>query len=218
MLSLREKEVDNSENELFDESTLTYDRPDNNNKVTLRRSVTGLWQVCSSGLSDDSKTVRKDHIRRKGQKCINSVQVEQKTFSAIQRKVSPCDHSQSDLISLPREGRRTKYNRASKNRLISQVPSSKTYIPLNLPKSTNSFDMVTTDTLKKNVEHSEDDNCIGSRTRRKNLCGQGNPSLSKSNCRLKTSNKPSVLSHEVIGCNSSANHKYRTRLKASNNS
>ena len=114
--------------------------------------------MCSSGLSDDAKTVHKDHIRRNGQKCINSVQVEQKTFATIQRKVSPCDHSQSDWMSSPGEGKRTKYNRAPKNWLISQTPSFKMYVSLNLLKSTNSFDMVTTDTLNKNGEYSEDNN------------------------------------------------------------
>lgn len=32
----------------MDDDFLTYDRPDNSNKVTLRLSSTGMWEVCSS--------------------------------------------------------------------------------------------------------------------------------------------------------------------------
>lgn len=38
----------------MDDVPLTYDRPDFSNKVTLHRSSTGLWKVCSSGKCNES--------------------------------------------------------------------------------------------------------------------------------------------------------------------
>ena len=38
-----------AEEEAVEDFPLTYDRPDLCNKVTLRRSSTGMWKVCSSG-------------------------------------------------------------------------------------------------------------------------------------------------------------------------
>lgn len=49
MQSLREEEEKTAEEEAVDDFPLTYDRPDLCNKVTLRRSSTGMWKVCSSG-------------------------------------------------------------------------------------------------------------------------------------------------------------------------
>lgn len=47
--ALREEEEKIAEDETVEDVHLTYDRPDLCNKVTLRRSSTGVWKVCSSG-------------------------------------------------------------------------------------------------------------------------------------------------------------------------
>ena len=52
--SLREEENKVAEEDAIDEIPLTYDRPDISNKVTLRRSSTGMWKVCSSGQNSDN--------------------------------------------------------------------------------------------------------------------------------------------------------------------
>lgn len=50
MQALREEEEEKiAEEESIDDIQLTYDRPDLCSKVTLRRSSTGMWKVCSSG-------------------------------------------------------------------------------------------------------------------------------------------------------------------------
>lgn len=51
---MREEEEKMAEEEDVDDSLLTYDRPDLCNKVTLRRSSTGMWEVCSSGQNLDN--------------------------------------------------------------------------------------------------------------------------------------------------------------------
>ena len=52
--SLREQEEKIAEDGAVDDIPFTYDRPDLSNKVTLRRSSTGLWKVCSSGHNHNS--------------------------------------------------------------------------------------------------------------------------------------------------------------------
>lgn len=46
---MREEEEKMAEEDTREDMLLTYDRPDICNKVTLRRSSTGMWEVCSSG-------------------------------------------------------------------------------------------------------------------------------------------------------------------------
>ena len=53
--TMREEEEKMAEEEAADESPLTYDRPDLCNKVTLRRSSTGMWEVCSSGQNAENE-------------------------------------------------------------------------------------------------------------------------------------------------------------------
>lgn len=53
--TLREEEEERiAEEGALDDVLFTYDRPELSNKVTLRRSSTGLWKVCSSGHNHSS--------------------------------------------------------------------------------------------------------------------------------------------------------------------
>lgn len=55
MQALREEEENIAEEGAVEDIPLTYDRPDLSNKVTLRRSSTGSWKVCSSGQNPINK-------------------------------------------------------------------------------------------------------------------------------------------------------------------
>ena len=80
--ALREEEEKIAEEEAVEDIPLTYDRPDLCNKVTLRRSSTGMWKVCSSGQNHepvvaknkecqklDSKETKNKRILRSGKSC-----------------------------------------------------------------------------------------------------------------------------------------------------
>ena len=222
---MKEEQDDIIEEDLVDEGPLTYDRPDNNNKVILHRSVTGLWHMCSSDHRGDPKAKLRDHpIRRKRQKhsnCVQAVHGEnvKNSFPPLQCEASSCGNLHPDLQSLPREGKRTKSSVSRNPSCSPRVPrvQSSKCVSLNQPMSTNSHGVVSTDSATKTIERSEGDSFIGSRTRRKNVSGSGScMSLLGSNC-SSSSSKPSA----VIGswdCDSTANHKYQTRQKSNNDS
>lgn len=68
--ALREEEEKIAEEEAVEDVHLTYDRPDLCNKVTLRRTSTGVWKVCSSGqnnsrLSYSAKAIHKERPAQK---------------------------------------------------------------------------------------------------------------------------------------------------------
>lgn len=227
LLSLREEQDDITEEGVVEEVPLTYDRPTNNNKVTLHHSVTGLWQVCSSGQKDGPKTIVRDHpVRRKRQKHNNSVHVVHPEnveipFPPLQREASSCDALPSGLPSPPSEGKGTKSSVSPQNnRRSPRVQSSMKCVILRQPvshRTANSSGEISTDSPTKNTEHSDGNSCIGSRTRRRNVSGIGSSaSLLGSTC-SSTCKKPSA-GIGTSDCDSTANHKYQTRLKASTDS
>jgi hypothetical protein len=65
--ALREEEEKIAEEEAVEDVPITYDRPDLCNKVTLRRSSTGLWKVCSSG--PNPKSQLSHSVKEKGESC-----------------------------------------------------------------------------------------------------------------------------------------------------
>lgn len=65
--ALREEEEKIAEEEAVEDIPLTYDRPDLCNKVTLRRSSTGMWKVCSSG-QNHKPVAGKKAVCKEGQK------------------------------------------------------------------------------------------------------------------------------------------------------
>ena len=62
---MREEEEKMAEEGDVDEGPLTYDRPDFCNKVTLRRSSTGMWEVCSSGQNLENENGLVDNHKKK---------------------------------------------------------------------------------------------------------------------------------------------------------
>lgn len=211
LLSLREEE-DIAGDDVVDESPLTYDRPDNYNKVTLRRSATGLWQVCSSGQKDglNKEPVMRDHpVKKKRQKHINSTNVDVEddknmeiALSTLQCGVTSCDLLQSNVVRSPREGRISKSSVTSqKQRRSPRELSSSKCVTLNPPiprRSTNNPDLVSANSVMKNVDG---DSCIGSRIRQKNLHESGST--------MSLLDRSSSSSFNE----SPPNHKYQTRLK-----
>lgn len=197
-----------TDEEAVDDIPLTYDRPDLCNKVTLRRSSTGLWKVCSSGQNHENENnnpikkkpaeiVDKNHQVSDSEERFpnsNSCSGERaKTTSKFGTRKLRCEHTEDDRVqSFVKLGRRT---RSSHKDLQTDQSSSRTL---------------------KNCEVS-DFECHGDVPMgpSKSLGEGGDSRVACSNC-SSTSGEDSLLnvSTESLASNcSSLNHKYPTRQK-----
>lgn len=209
LLSLREENEEVEEEEEVDGDHLTYDRPDQHNKVTLRRSATGLWQVCSSGHKDDLIKETKDHrVRRKRCKHENSAkQAENHIEYAEPSSLNNHLHSESELSSAREEN-----EDGSDLSLRKRMHSARILTSVSIPIAPDVLSA-----MRARNNSVDGDGCIGDRTRRKN---QNEPKVLVSRLNNSTSSSPQNSSVLTRSNNSMSptNHKYQTRLKVLNDS
>ena len=203
MLSLREEneEVEEKEYEV-EEDQFTYDRPELHNKVTLRRSTTGLWQVCSSVCKDDSAKDTKSHRARRKRHALADSADKQCMQPGV---VLQNNHLDSGLGERPyieeKQNLDVTFNKQKHSRRVLtsvSIPIAPDVLSAIRAKQKNSFD---------------GNGCIGSRTRRRTtestavLNSNGSSSLKISPAQTKPNNSVSL-----------SNSKYQTRQKYLNDS
>ncbi len=149
-MALHKEVEEEEEEEEMEEDYLTYDRPDHHNKVTLRRSATGLWQVCSSGLSDDAGNARNNH-------CANRKRHRHTKRQSRKFNSSKIDHLQSESESSSTKEDKEDFSLSSKKQRHSRKILTSVSIPV-------SPDVLTAIRTSSNSDASDS---IGSRTRQK---------------------------------------------------
>jgi len=192
---------------------MTYDRPELHNKVTLRRSTTGLWQVCSSVSKDDpakdtksqpAKDTKSHPAKRKRRALADSADKRyMKPGVPLQNNHLDSGLGERPYVEDKQNSDVTLHKQKLTRRILTSVsiPIAPDVLSAIREKQKNSFDA---------------NGCIGSRTRRRTNESTGyTPVLNSSGS---SSLKISPAQTKLNSSASLSNSKYQTRQKYLNDS
>lgn len=213
--TMREEEEKMAEEEAADESLLTYDRPDLCNKVTLRRSSTGMWEVCSSDQSAENENGVLGCPKKNSERPAKNVELgdsENMEHDSNKRTLRSA-HCKAQVDSITTSGNAKLQGGHRNDSSVNHQKTSRS----SLKACAKDFSMVValpSIPVMKHRQHSPDVLAGGDESRSPSAKPVRNSSKFHSNCSNTAEDGTSVdCSESLTNSISPVNHKYATRQK-----